>query len=184
MSPARSVHVALLRGINLGPRNKLPMKDLVGMFQDAGCDDVQSYIQSGNVVYRAKASLARRIPAVIRGEIEQRFGYDVPVVTRSAAEFRKCASAHPFARNGVAPQVLLVAFLAERPKAAALRALDADRSPGDEFLVREREIYLYTPGGFARTKLTNAWFEAQLDATSTIRNWRTVQKLADLADRA
>jgi uncharacterized protein (DUF1697 family) len=180
---AGSVHVALLRGINLGARNKLPMRNLVGMFQDAGCDDVRSYIRSGNVVYRAKAPLARRIPALLRDELERRFGYDVPVVGRTAAEFRKCASAHPFAKRGVDPQVLLVAFLAERPSAAALRALDPDRSPGDEFRVRGREIYLYTPGGFARTKLSNAWFESRLSATSTIRNWRTVQKLVELTER-
>lgn len=160
------------------------MRDLVALFVEAGCHDVRSYIQSGNVVYGARAPLARRIPELIRAGIEQRFGYDIPVVTRTAKELWQVAHAHPFAKQGVDPKALHVAFLVERPSTAAVKALDPNRSPGDEFRVQSREIYLHCPNGIARTRLTNAWFGAQLSTTSTMRNWRTVQKLLELTDGA
>ena len=79
-------HIALLRGINVGGKNKLPMKDLAALFRDAGCDRVQTYIQSGNVVFQATPALASCIPALIAKAISESFGYRVPVVTRTADE--------------------------------------------------------------------------------------------------
>jgi len=170
------MYVALLRGINVGGKNSLPMKELAGMFARAGCREVRTYIQSGNVVFGADdvEGLAERIAA----EIEQRFGMRVPVILRSGAEMRKALRSNPFAKAGVEESMLHVYFLADKPAAAAVKALDYERSPGDSFVVAGREIYLHLPDGVARTKLTNVYFDKQLATVSTLRNWRTVVTLA------
>src|SRR5438105_5723824 len=93
-------HVALLRGINVGGKNKLPMSDLVAMFADAGCADVRSYIQSGNVVFRASAEHAARVPALVGAAIAERFGFRVPVVLRTADELREVSAHNPFLAAG------------------------------------------------------------------------------------
>ena len=177
----QDVHVALLRGINLGGRNRLSMKDLSFMFSDAGCASVATYIQSGNVVFQAPPAIARRIPDLIEKAISKTFGYQVPVVMRTGGELRKIVRGNPFLRAGAEEATLHVAFLATRPAAARVKVLDPDRSPPDAFAVRGREIYLHCPKGYGRSKLTNAYFDSKLATFSTVRNWRTVMTLLELA---
>ena len=174
------VHVALLRGINVGGKNMLPMKNLIAMFADAGCSAVRTYIQSGNVVFEARQDLANTIPALIAAAISDRFGARVPVITRTAAELREVARSNPFLRAGVDTGTLHVMFLANSPEAGKVASLDPNRSSTDEFVVRGREVYLRCPNGLARTKLTNEYFDSKLATTSTVRNWRTVLKLLQL----
>jgi uncharacterized protein (DUF1697 family) len=175
--------VALLRGINVGGKNKLAMKDLVAMFERAGSADVRPYIQSGNVVFGATATLAARIPALIAAEIEEAAGLRVPVIVRSRAELHSVAEANPLLAAGAAQEQLHVMFLADAPGKEEIAALDPLRSHPDSFVLVGREIYLHCPNGVARTKLTNAYFDSTLRTTSTCRNWRTVLKLADLSNR-
>ena len=176
------MHVALLRGINVGGKNKLPMKELAALFREAGCEDVRTYIQSGNVLFRAGSTPADAIPSLISASIQERFGYRIPVVTRTAADLRATVEANPFA--AAEADKLLVLFLADAPDAEQVDALDLDRSPGDEFAVVGREVFLHCPNGFARSKLTNSYFDSALSTTSTGRNWRTVGKLLELATAA
>ena len=171
------MNIALLRGINVGGKNKLPMKDLATLFREAGCEDVRTYIQSGNVLFRAGTTLAEAIPSLISASIESRFGYRVPVVTRTARDLRAIVEANPFAEA----DKLLVLFLADAPNPEQVEALDPNRSPGDDFAVVGREVFLHCPNGFARSKLTNSYFDSVLSTTSTGRNWRTVGKLLELA---
>ncbi len=173
-------YVALLRGINVGGRNKLPMRDLAEIFADAGCSDVTTYIQSGNVIFRATDDLAARIPGLITASIAGRLDLRVPVVTRSAAELAKVVSGNPYLEAESDFTKLHVAFLADRPTDDASASLDPNRSPPDAFQIQGGEIYLHLPNGAARTKLTNAYFDAKLGTTSTARNWKTVLKLHDL----
>jgi uncharacterized protein (DUF1697 family) len=174
-------HVALLRGVNVGGKNRLPMKDLAALFEDAGCHSVVTYVQSGNVVFQARAELARRIPALIEKKIEKNFGLHVPLVLRSGADVLRIARANPFLRSGADTRFLHVAFLADRPTAARVKALDPDRSPPDQFAVQGSEVFLYLPNGAGRTKLGNAYLESKLGTASTLRNWRTVLALAELS---
>lgn len=173
------VYIALLRGINLGGR-RLPMKDLAAMFRDAGCSEVRTYIQSGNVVFEAGKALARRAPGLIENAISERFGFDVPVVIRTAAEIDGVVKGNPFLKAGAGPKALHVAFLRERPSKPQIAALDPNRSPPDEFVVRSREIYLHCPNGVARSKLTTQYFDSRLQTISTARNWRTVLNLQEM----
>lgn len=180
-SSGTGVSVALLRGINVGGKNRLPMKELAALFVEAGCDDVRTYIQSGNVVFRTGPAGGVEISSIISASILDRFGYQVPVITRTAREFQEIVQANPFVEAGAEADKLHVMFLAELPDGAQVETLDRQRSPGDEFAVRGREVYLHCPNGVARSKLTNSYFDSRLSTTSTSRNWRTVRKLLELA---
>jgi uncharacterized protein (DUF1697 family) len=157
------------------------MKELAAMFVAAGCSDVVTYIQSGNVVFDASPAAAKKLPAAIEAVIAKRFGMRVPVVMRTAAELSAAARDNPFLAAGADPDELHLAFLAEAPSATQIASLDPKRSPPDAFVVRGANIYLHLPGGVAKTKLSNAYFDAKLGTTSTVRNWRTVLKLVELA---
>lgn len=180
--PARGTFIALLRGINLGSANRLAMKDLVALFENAGCVDVRTYIQSGNLVFTAPAPLVKRLGEQIRAEIERGFGMRVPVVLRTADELRAVASENPFLAAGADEEKCHVMFLADKPDKKACAALDPQRSPPDAFVVKGREVYLFLPNGMARSKLSNGYFDSRLATVSTARNWRTVLKLVEMTE--
>jgi uncharacterized protein (DUF1697 family) len=181
MSSELETYVALLRGINVGGKNKLAMKDLAATFVDAGCREVKTYIQSGNVVYTVPAGVARKAPGLVSERIAQRFGLEVPIVTRTAGELAAVAKCNPFCVDGADPSILQVLFLAELPDPGKAKSLDPGRSPPDSMILRGREIYLRCPNGFARTRFTNDYFDTRLATISTGRNWRTVLTLLELA---
>jgi uncharacterized protein (DUF1697 family) len=169
--------VALLRGVNVGGKNKLPMASLAKLFAAAGCTDIVTFIQSGNVVFTASAAIAKRLPEILADAIEGAHGFRSPVILRTASELVAAERANPFpGTEGVS-----IAFLADRPTPAAVKALDPQRSPPDRFVVRSREIYLHLPNGIGKTKLTNAYFDRALATVSTVRNWNTLTKLIALA---
>jgi uncharacterized protein (DUF1697 family) len=172
-----ATYLALLRGINVGGKNKLPMKDLLAMFVAAGCDDVRTYIQSGNVVFNAAPHVVATLPDIIAARIAEQCGYRVPVIVRTVDEVGDVIRHNPFIAQGMAEALLHVLFLADTPSTSRIDSLDPDRSPPDAFIARGQEVYLYLPNGAGRTKLTNAYFDTKLATVSTGRNWRTVTTL-------
>jgi uncharacterized protein (DUF1697 family) len=172
-----ATYLALLRGINVGGKNKLPMKDLQAMFVAAGCEDVRTYIQSGNIIFDAAPPVVTTLPDGITARIAEHSGYRVPVIVRTAKEMDDIIRHNPFIAQRADENTLHVLFLADQPSAERVASLDADRSPPDEFIVRGKEIYLHLPNGAGRTKLTNAYFDTKLATVSTGRNWRTVTTL-------
>lgn len=177
-------YVALLRGINLGGKNKLPMAKLVRAFEAAGASDVRTYVQSGNVVFAAAATEAAPIVAAVVAGIREREGISAPIVLMTVDEVAEVLDSSPFLRAGAAPESVHFAFLSDAPSAARVAALAQDRSPGDAFAVDRRVVHLHLPNGVARTKLTNAWLDAQLATVSTLRNLRTVRALVELGRSA
>lgn len=173
--------VALLRGINVGGKNKVPMSELKSLFSSLGFEDVVTYIQSGNVVFR---SAKRDVAEAIERQIAETFGIGVTVLLRTPAELRKVTESNPFLKRGADLSKLHVLFLSGRPAATAVSQLDPDRSPPDEFRVRGREIYLQLPNGAGRSKLTIDYFERRLGVAATGRNWNTVLKLLELSSAA
>ncbi|HVY92752.1 MAG TPA: DUF1697 domain-containing protein [Bryobacteraceae bacterium] len=167
-------HVALLRGINVGGYNKVAMKYLAALFVTAGCLDVATYIQSGNVIFTASAASLKKLPAAVSNAL------NVPVVIRSHEQLAAAASRNPYLAEGVDPKSLHLMFLAGLPSPAAAAALDPDRSPPCRFHVHGQDIYLHLPHGVAKTKITNAWIDSKLSTVSTMRNWNTVLKLVEL----
>jgi uncharacterized protein (DUF1697 family) len=178
--PARNRHVALLRGINVGGKHSVPMATLRELFVAAGASEVETYIQSGNVVYTAASKLAKTLPEQVRAALVETFEFDVPIVSRTAAELREVAEGHPFAGRVAEEKWLMVAFLDRKPGAAKIAALDPNRSPGDLLEVRGQHVYLGFPNGSGRSKLDANWLDRSLDAVGTWRNWRTVQALLEL----
>ncbi len=172
-------YLALLRGINVGGRNLLPMKALAELFEEAACADVSTYTQSGNVLFTS-----RQAEAPLAGElslrIEARFGYRIPVVLRTPAELSLAVLRNPYLTPAADEKLLNVYFLKDLPAKDLVATLDPGRSLPDTFTVLGREIYLHLPNGMARSKLTNAYFDAKLQTVSTARNWNTVQKLLAL----
>ena len=175
-------YVALLRGINVGGKNKLPMKDLVRMFVDAGCENARSFIQSGNVIFHVAHAGAVQLPDIITAGIAREFGYQAPVLLRSTEQLKDVISHNPFLQEGASENALHVMFLADQPTAARVAGLDPNRSPPDSFRVRGQEVYLHLPAGVANSKLTNSYFDSKLATVSTGRNWRTVTKLLELME--
>jgi uncharacterized protein (DUF1697 family) len=177
-----AAHVALLRGINVGGKRSLSMKRLAEVFVAAGCSDVRTYIQSGNVVFRAPPALSTRLSAVLPKAIAKMAGFDVPVVLRSVDELRLAVKKNPFLRAGVEPAECHLMFLSDVPEGGRVKQLSTARSPGDEFVVLGRDVYLRLPNGAGRSKLTNAYFDGTLATVSTLRNWRTVLVLLEMAE--
>jgi uncharacterized protein (DUF1697 family) len=177
-----ATHLALLRGITVGGKNKLPMKDLAALFAAAGCEDVRTYIQSGNVLVRAAPSVAATLSSRVADAITAKFGLKVPVVLRTGEGLRDVVAHNPFLAAGAAEAALHVMFLADEPTPDRVAALDPGRSPGDAFVVRGREVFLHLPNGVADSKLTNAYFDSKLGTVSTGRNWRTVTTLLGMME--
>jgi len=176
--------IALLRGINVGGRNKLPMKELRGIVEGIGGHAVRTYIQSGNVVFSAPKQVVKRAALTIAAGIQQHAGFSSPVVLRTVEELRRVVAESPYLGPNQEERALSVGFLADEPRPEDLAELDHQRSPPDEFTVAGREIYLRCPNGVANSKLTNAYFDSRLATTSTFRNWRTTRKLLELAEGA
>lgn len=174
-------YIALMRGLNVGGKNRLPMVELAAVFEEAGCTELRTYIQSGNVLFGASASLAKRLPKLVQSKIARDYGYQVPVVLRRARELQKLAAASPFSRAEYDPKNLYLMCLASMPTAAQVASLDPERSIPDEFVVQGDNVYLHLPNGAARSKLTTAYFDKKLGTTSTVRNWNTLSKLIELS---
>lgn len=123
-------------------------------------------------MYRAASAFARRVPALIEEAIAKRFGFDAPIVIRTAAEIDGIVNGNAFLKAGADPNTLHVGFLWDKPSKSQIAVLD--RSPPDEFVVRCGEIYLRLPNGVARSELISQYFDSRLKAITTARNWRTV----------
>jgi uncharacterized protein (DUF1697 family) len=173
-------YVALLRGINLGAHKKVSMSDLRALFTDLGAEDVATYVQSGNVVFRSGDS-AGELTQALEKRIRRDLCHDVNVLLRTQRQLAELVAGNPFADRTSELTKLHVTFLADKPDPARVRKLDPRLAEPDEFRVIGQEVYLHTPNGYGRSKLSNAYFEKQLDVSATTRNWRTVTKLAELA---
>jgi uncharacterized protein (DUF1697 family) len=175
-----SAYAALLRAVNVTGRNRVPMAELRVALEALGLEDVVTYVQSGNVVFRSPSGTAAELAAAIARQIDEVFGLRIGVVVRSKAELAKVATSNPFLEQESDPLKLHVIFLDARPKADAIAELDPGRSPPDRFEVHGREIYLHLSDGMGRTKLTIDYFERRLGVAATARNWKTVLKLVEL----
>jgi uncharacterized protein (DUF1697 family) len=177
-----TVYVAMLRGINVSGRNKLPMEDLRGIVTSAGGRDVETYIQSGNAIFSSGSSVSA-ITKALEGGLENVLGTRVPVIVRTGKDLDAVVHGNPYVAAGQDLKALHVTFMAARPDPRAVESATPKRADGDEFQVVGREIYLLCPNGYGNTKLTNTFFERKLGAQATTRNWKTVATLAELASR-
>jgi uncharacterized protein (DUF1697 family) len=176
--------VALLRGINVGGKAMIPMAELRSSLSALGFEDVVTYVQSGNVVFRTPSGDAPDLAARIEDRVAADFGFGVAVLLRTPSELEAIAAGNPFLSGRADPSQLHVMFLDGQPAAGAAAQLDPDRSPPDEFALQGREIYLRLPNGAGRSKLTLDYFEKRLAVRATARNWRTLTKLVELTQNS
>lgn len=172
-------HIALLRGINVGGRNKVPMAELRDLLTRRGFMDVRTYIQSGNVILRSDGR-EDEIVERVHTAILERFDLEVPVIVRTTRDFETVAASHPLSAVVDDPRFLMVAFLDREPGEPVQSRLDASEFAPDRFEGTGREIYLAYPNGSGRSKLSHTLLERRLGVTVTARNWKTVRALADM----
>jgi uncharacterized protein (DUF1697 family) len=157
------------------------MAQLRSALEDAGFEDVATYVQSGNVVLTSRDSAAQ-VAGVVERVIEKEFGLKIPVVVRTGAELAKVVERNPLAQVAKNPKRYQVTFLEKKPAPALVRKLEEVAAPGERVVAEGREIYAWHPEGVARSKLWAALAGKGLGVTATARNWTTVTKLLELAD--
>ena len=169
------MHIALLRGINVGSRNRVAMPELAASFAEAGARDVRTYIQSGNVLFRASERAASRIAHAVTER------WRVPVVLRTAEELKSVVENNPFVAMGQSESTVHVLFLAGPVDATAKATLEDGRFAPDQVAVSAREIYFYLPNGVSGSKIFRERWDEKIRIICTMRNWRTTTKLLQLA---
>jgi uncharacterized protein (DUF1697 family) len=179
-----AVIISMLRGVNVGAHNRIRMDDLRALYESLGFREPQTYIQSGNVVFRTDKrdliALAKRIEEAI----ERGFGFRSAVVLRTSSELRDVIARNPFAkRRGIEPSRLLVTFLANIPCAEAREKVLSLKTDPEELRIDGRELYIYFPDGMARPKISWTVIEKMLKTPGTGRNWNSVIKLLEMAER-
>jgi uncharacterized protein (DUF1697 family) len=180
LSARASRQIALLRGVNVGGHNRVPMAHLRELLLELGYEDVRTHLQSGNAVFTAGAppEVAAR---EIEGQLERSLGLGVRVLVRTAAELARVVSANPLPAAVAEPSRFLVTFLSAPPDPDLLGQLDpADFEP-ELFGFGERELYVWCPDGVRTLKLSYAFLERRFGVVATARNWRTVTRLLALA---
>ncbi len=173
--------IVLLRGINIGSRNRISMPELREALEDAGYDDVRTYLQSGNVVLTSTAS-AKSVARKCERLIADRFGLEIAVVARTRSELAKVVDRNPLEGVAKDPKRYQVSFLEKKPASKLIRELEEVATAQEEVVGIGREIYAWHPGGVARSKLWARLAGKDLGVTATARNWTTVTKLLELAD--
>jgi uncharacterized protein (DUF1697 family) len=174
-------HIALLRGINVGGHKKVPMADLRKALEAAGFEDVKTYVQSGNVALSAAEKSPGKVGRAVERAIEAAFGFDVAVVVRSREEIAALVDEDPLGDVATNPTYRIVVFLAEKLDRKRLADVDPKAFAPEAFALRDYEIVMWAPDGQRDSKLVKALSEKRTGVVGTARNWRTVEKLLDLA---
>lgn len=180
MTRAPSPWILLLRGINVGGKNLLPMRELVEILESLGLEDVRTYVQSGNAVCRGQGEPAPELGEEISAAIEERKGFRPQALLLSRDRLGAAIRANPFPEAEAQPNRLHLFFLASAPESPDLDGLEAARAPTERFHLADDVFYLHAPDGIGRSKLA-AKAERLLRVPATARNWRTVQKLREMA---
>jgi uncharacterized protein (DUF1697 family) len=175
--------ISMLRGINVSGQKNIRMAELKSLYQSLGLLNVETYVQSGNVIFESAERNVSKLAALIEAQIAQSFGYAVSVFIRDTKDFQRIVTGNPFlTERDEDPTKLHVTFLYGLPSKSQLRNLDVPKDTTDEFVVKGKEIFLYCPNGYGRTKLSNNFFEKKLGMPATTRNWKTVNALHQMAN--
>ncbi len=177
-----AVVISMLRAVNVGGHNKIKIDALRALYQSLKLRDAQTYIQSGNVIFRTDERDLVLLATRIQNGIERKFGIRCEVILRTASDLRKVMARNPFAaRRGIDPSRLLVTFLASEPGAEAREQVLRIKTAPEELRMDGREVYIYFPSGMARPKVSWAVIEKTLKTPGTGRNWNTVTRLLEMA---
>ena len=175
--------ISILRGINVSGQKLIRMSDLERIYLDLGFQEVTTYIQSGNVVFRsANHESSKKLSAKIEQALFINLGFHVPVIIRTIEEMSALISANPYKKESEnTPGKLYVTFLEEEPQPDNIKKISPTDYFPDKFTIQGKEIFLNCAAGYGTTKLSNSLFERKLNIKATSRNWRTANKLLELA---
>ena len=184
-SQGSDAYVALLRGINVGGKNMLPMKDLAAMFDKAGCSACRPTSRAAMSSFEPSRRLRRASRIAVAKAITARTKLRIPIVMRSAARPSRASPRATLSSSAASiPTSSTSFFWRQHPPKPRWRPSIRNVRRADEFIVRGAEIYLHCPNGYGRSKLSNAYFDSQARTMSTVRNWRTVLKLLELSGQS
>lgn len=177
-------YISILRGINVSGQKKILMNDLKALYHDLKFEDVVTYIQSGNVIFKTNPLLSdKQLGDKIEKEILKKYNFQVPVIIRNIKEVAALIKKNPFSKKkNIDPEKLHVTFLSESPSTENIETIKGFNYPPDEFIIIEREVFLHCPINYGETKLSNKFFENKLKVSATTRNWKTVNKLYEMAE--
>ncbi len=176
-------YISLLRGINVRGQRRIGMEELRALYESLNFNNVRTYIQSGNVIFDNHKSSISGLTNTIETAIEQTFGFSVTTLIRTKKEFYNLIESNPFLDecNGDITK-LHVTFLSDTPSSSSVIEIKEVDYGSDQLFISGKEIHLYCPNGYGRTKLSNSFFERKLGMSATTRNWKTVTTLFDLSD--
>jgi uncharacterized protein (DUF1697 family) len=172
-------HVVLLRGINLGSRNRVSMPELRAALEEAGFKAVQTYLQSGNVVLDSRAK-PETVARKVSGVINERFGLEIAVVVRTREELARIVKRNPLAKAAKDPKRYQVTFLSAKLSPKVAREVEEAAAREERVVISGREVYAWHPKTIARSKLWSKLAGKTLGVTATSRNWATVEALLEL----
>ncbi len=178
------VIISMLRGVNVGAHNRIKMEALRALYESIGLRDPQTYVQSGNVVFRTDRRDLAVLAKCIEDAIEKNFGFRPAVILRTSSELRDVIASNPFAkRSGIEPNKFLVHFIASDPGAEIRDKVLQLKTDPEELRIHGRELYIYFPNGMARPKMSWAVLEKTLNTPGTGRNWNSVVNLLEMAEK-
>ncbi len=176
-------YIAILRGINVSGHKSVKMADLKKSLEELDFKNIRTYIQSGNVIFETKKTKEEELEKKLEKKIEQAFRFEVPVIVRNHTELKKTVENNPFLDKRKEDVTKLhVTFLSQKPDSSLIASLSKNNYAPDEFIVAEKEIFLFCPNGYGNTKLSNTFFENKLKIKATTRNWKTINKLEELCE--
>ncbi|MCW3787274.1 DUF1697 domain-containing protein [Plebeiibacterium sediminum] len=177
-------YISILRGINVGGKKVIKMDALRKMYENLGFQNVTTYIQSGNVIFKGDDTEITQITEKISLQIEKDFGFGVPVIVFTIEDLKEMINQNPFVNDSNKDiSHLHVTFLSSEINSANKNGIKGKKQDGEEVCISEKAIYLYCPKGYSKTKLTNTFIENTLGVTATTRNWKTTTKLLQIADQ-
>jgi uncharacterized protein (DUF1697 family) len=182
--PCMPVLISMLRGVNVGPHNRIKMDDLRAVYASLQLENPCTYVQSGNVIFRTKERSATKLCTKIQAAISEKFGFRPAVIIRTIEEFKQSLELNPFReRQDIEPGKLLITFLSAEPAAdrqTVIRNLKVQR---EELHLIGRELYIYFPDGAGKSKLQWSSVEKLFKVTGTARNLNSVVKMLEIAER-
>jgi len=180
-----TTYITILRGINVGGHKSIKMEALRQMFTRLGFLNVQTYIQSGNVIFQnPEITDTQLLENKIKNKISENFGFEISVLVLTLNDLENVVENNPFlSDNTKDPAYLHITFFSSLPEKAFVDKINAENYNADEFVCSRKNIYLYCPNGYGKTKLTNTFLETKLKVAATTRNWKTVNELVVLAEK-
>jgi uncharacterized protein (DUF1697 family) len=177
-------YISILRGINVGTGRKVPMADLKKLCENLGLLNVQTYIQSGNVVFElAKTEAIPMLENRLQQAFSGTFGFDIPVIARTAEEWAESIVINPLWKEKDADiERLHLTCLKEVPSPELLEKIRMFQFLPDRFEIIGKDVFIFCAAGYGTSKLTNSFFESKLKTPATTRNWKTVMKLHEMVN--